>query len=80
MNSVHALKDLLGKKVTIFAVNYIYSGTLVEVTENAAKLADAGIVYETGPFNEKQWKDFQTFPDGEWYVSLQAIESFGVLK
>jgi hypothetical protein len=73
------LVGLLGSRVTLFCLNYIYTGTLVQVGGGAVELADAGIVYETGGLLEPSWKDMQKLP-GAWYVSLSAIESFGILK
>jgi hypothetical protein len=73
------LEALLGEKVTLFCGVYIYTGNLVGVNEKCAKLTDAGIVYETGAFSDKAWKDCQKLPN-DWYVSTAAIESFGVLK
>ena len=73
------LVSLLGKTVTLFCSAYIYTGKLVGVNETCVKLQDAKIVYETGPFTDKLWKDAQPLPY-DWYVSTQAIESFGVLK
>ena len=70
---------LMGKRVTLFCGVYIYTGKLVGVNDTCVKLEDAGIVYETGPFSEKKWKDCQTLPK-EWYVTTQSIESFGELK
>ena len=73
------LEALMGQRVTLFCGVYIYTGKLVCVNQTCVKLEDAGIVYETGPFNEKQWKDMQPMPN-DWYVATQSIESFGVLK
>jgi hypothetical protein len=73
------LVALMGKRVTLFCGVYIYTGKLVGVNETCVKLEDAGIVYETGSFDEKNWKDCQNLPN-VWYVSAQAIESFGELK
>lgn len=70
---------LLGQRVTLFCLNYIYTGTLTGVNEQDALLEDAAIVYETGAFADKEWKDAQTLP-GQWYVRLGCIESYGVLK
>ena len=78
---VEGLAALLGKRVTLMCANYFYTGELVGVNESCVKLRDAGIVYETGSFAEKDWKDYQPFPAGtEWYVQLAMIESYGVLK
>jgi hypothetical protein len=74
------LVKLLGERVTLFCANYIYTGTLSGVNEeDCVLLTDAAIVYETGAFSEKNWKDAQKLP-GNWYVRLGFIESFGLLK
>jgi len=73
------LEALMGQRVTLFCGVYIYTGKLVCVNQTCVKLEDAGIVYETGPFNDKNWKDCQSLPN-DWYVATQSIESFGVLK
>lgn len=73
------LVKFLGERITIFAANYIYAGTLTGVNDDCVLLSDAAIVYETGPFTDKAWKDAQKLP-GQWYVALTAIESYGALK
>jgi len=73
------LEKLMGKNVTLFCLNYIYTGKLKGVNADCVLLEDAKIVYETGSFSEKDWKDAQSLP-GEWYVQTSAIESFGLLK
>ena len=73
------LEKLLGERVTLFCMNYIYTGVLTGVNETCVLLADAAIVYETGPFDEKSWKDVQALPN-DWYVQTASIESFGKLK
>jgi len=73
------LIKFLGKRITIFAANYIYTGTLTDVNDDCVLLSDAAIVYETGAFTDKQWKDAQKLP-GPWYVALSAVESYGALK
>jgi len=73
------LEKLIGYRVTIFCLNYIYTGKLVGVNASCILLRDAAIVYETGELNSKTWKDAQELP-GPWYVQIGAIESFGVLK
>lgn len=70
---------LMGKRVTLFCGVYIYTGKLVGVNDTCVKLQDAGIVYETGSFSDKEWKDCQSLPN-DWYVTTQSIESFGELK
>lgn len=73
------LQKLLGERITLFCMNYIYTGKLMGVNDTCVLLTDAAIVYETGELNAKEWKDAQALPH-DWYVQLSAIESFGVLK
>ena len=73
------LISLLGERVTFFCMNYIYTGKLVGVNDVDVKLEDAAVVYETGPFNEKSWKDAQDLPNAH-YVRLSSVESYGVVK
>jgi len=74
------LESLLDRNVTLFCMNYIYTGKLVGVDEDQVKLENAKIVYETGSFTEKEWTDAQSLPNGTWYVRLATVESFGILK
>jgi hypothetical protein len=73
------LLGLLGERVTLFCLNYIYTGKLVGVNEKCVKLEDAAVVYQTGAFTDKKWEDAQPLPNA-WYVSIEAIESYGILK
>ena len=77
--SGEGLEKLLGERVTLFCLNYIYTGVLSGVNESCVLLTDAAIVYETGPFTDKKWTDAQSLPNA-WYVQIGCIESFGVLK
>lgn len=74
------LESLLGQKVLLFCLNYIYTGTLLGVNESCVLLESPSIVYETGAFSDKQYKDAQRLHTDKWYVSRGAIESFGVGK
>lgn len=73
------LLGLMGQRVTLFCMNYFYTGELVGVNDKFVKLHDAAIVYETGPLDSKDWKDAQKLPN-DLYVQTGAIESFTVLK
>ncbi len=77
--SGEGLEKLLGERVTLFCANYIYTGKLIGINNTCVLLSDPAIVYETGAFTEKQWKDAQSLPY-DWYVMLNSIESFGRLK
>jgi len=73
------LLSLIGERITVWCSNYIYTGKLVGVNDDCIKLENAAIVYETGAFNDKEWKDAQSLPHG-CYVRVAAIESFMILK
>jgi hypothetical protein len=74
------LKKYFGQSVTFFCMNYIYTGKLMGVSEEEALLHDAYIVFETGDFTSKDWKDAQKIPIGEHYIRLSAVESYGQVK
>ena len=73
------LVSLLGQRVTLFCMNYFYTGRLIGVNKTCVKLTDAYQVFETGAYNKKEWEDAQKLPN-DWYVCTAAIESFGILK
>ena len=74
------LEALLGQNVLLFCMNYIYTGKLIGVNSSFVKLEGAKIVYETGAFSDKAYKDAQNLPASEWYVQTSAIESYGLGK
>ena len=74
------LEALLGQKVMLWCLNYIYAGTLAGVNASFVKLEDAHLVYETGPLTGAGYKDAQKLPGDCWYVQTGAIESFGAGK
>ncbi len=71
------LMGLLGKKVTLFCMNYFYHGVLSGVNDTCVKLTDAFVVYDTGSFDTAGFEDAQKIAP-VWYVQTQAIESYGV--
>lgn len=70
---------LLGKRITLFCMNYIYTGDLVGVNDICVLLDNPAIVYETGAFNSPVWKDAQELPNSI-YVQVSAVEAFGLVK
>lgn len=69
------LVALMGKRVLLFCLNYIYTGTLTGVNDTCVLLEDAAIVYETGAFTAKTFVDAQKLPFA-LYVQTATIESF----
>lgn len=74
---VIGLEELLGANVCIYCGVYIYTGKLVAIGPLACKLESAAIVYDTGPLTAKAWSNAEALPGPHWWVSLDAIESFG---
>jgi len=70
---------LMDEVITIFSLNYIYTGKLIGVNDTCVLLENPSIVYETGAFDTKTWTDAQALPNN-LYVQLNCIESFGVVK
>ena len=73
------LEKLLGERVTLFCLNYIYTGVLRGVNTDCVLVESPSIVYETGAFTDKAWKDAQALPH-DLYVMKACIESFGLVK
>ena len=74
-----AWEELAGEIVTIFSLNYIYTGKLVGINDSCVMLENPSIVYETGSFNTNEWADAQKLPN-EIYVQFNCIEAFGKVK
>lgn len=71
--------SLMGDVITVFSLNYIYTGKLIGVNDTCILLEEPSIVYETGSFDSDNWKDAQRLPN-QLYVQLGCIESFGIVK
>lgn len=75
---MHPLKD---KYCVAMAANYIYCGTLEEVTPDRVVLADPSIVYETGAWTDAKWKDAQRLPTNRIHIERTSVESlFEVIR
>jgi hypothetical protein len=75
-STVTGLDAMLGEKVLLLCGNYFYAGNLTGVNKTQVELTDASIVYETGDWSAKQWKDAQKLGSGPLYVRIQWIESY----
>lgn len=74
------LESLLAQEVLVMCQNYFYTGKLTGINTDSIELSNASLVYETGSWSEKGYKDAQKLPGAVWYVQLRAIESFGASK
>lgn len=74
------LEKLIGENVLLMCANYFYTGKLVGVNETCVLISDPAIVYETGEWSAKSFKDAQKLHVSEWYVVRSMIESFGKAK
>jgi len=69
------LISLLNENVLVMCMNYFYFGKLIGVNDTCIKLEKAHIIYETGAFSDKSFKDKQ-FVSDEMYIQTSSIESF----
>ena len=73
--AVDDIESLLGEEVLLMCMNYFYAGRLVGVSAKLVKLDGCRLVYETGEWSAKAWKDAQLIGDAH-YVTRASIESF----
>ena len=72
-------ENYINQRITLFCANYIYSGRLNKILNGWLTLTEAGIVYETGPFDVMQWQDYQPLPHSV-SVNVNSVESIMILK
>jgi hypothetical protein len=68
--------DLLLEKKVLILCNYFYYGTLTGINAKYIELSDPGIVYESGSWSDKNWKDLQLLPTKKIFINLDSIESY----
>lgn len=76
VESEAGLITLLGKYVFVMCLNYSYYGKLSGVNSTEIELEDSYLVYETGEWNAKTWKDAQKLPTKKSYIRLAVIEQY----
>ena len=69
-------ESMLGESIIILCGVYHYAGVLSGVNADHLELSDPKLVYETGGWDAKEWKDAQALP-APWRVMLQGIEAWG---
>ena len=69
------LESFLGQNITIYCLNYIYTGELEGVNDKFIKLKNPKIVYETGDHNSDSWGTAEPLKNS-LYIMIQSIESF----
>jgi len=74
------LVKLMDEVITLMCMNYFYTGKLIGVNETCVLIQNPKIIYETGKWSDGEWADAQELPCEEFYISINSIESFGVLK
>ena len=79
-SDAEGFEALLGERVTLLCVNYFYTGKLLGVNDDCVLLGEPSIVYETGSWSEKAWKDVQRLPAEKIYIRRAMVEAYGVLK
>ena len=73
------LLALLGQRVTLFCLNYFYTGDLIGVNEDCVLLKSPQIIFQTGSYSTKTWESAESLPN-DIYVMKNAIEAFGIVK
>ena len=71
----NGFEALLGETVLLMCSNYFYHGKVSGVSDDVVELTDAGIVYETGPWDKDGFADRQALP-GSVCVRIDFIESY----
>lgn len=66
---------LLGQRIQVWCLNYIYEGELSGVNETCILLNDAEVVYETGNLKTKSGRSAEKL-DNPAYISLAVVEMF----
>ena len=66
---------LLGKEVYVACASYAYAGKLTGVNDKFIELSEPSIVYETGPWSGKAWKDAQRLPAAKCIIFQAQIET-----
>lgn len=67
---------LLGERVMLFCMNWVYAGVLTGVNDSFVQLDQAQLVFDTGEPAASSFAEAQPLPS-PWYVQTGAIESFG---
>ena len=74
------LITFLDQKVTFFTPTFIFTGKLVGVNDTCVKLENPAIVYETGAFSDKKYKDEQSLCVPFLYLQIGMIITFFASK
>lgn len=70
-----ALARLTGEQVWLWCINYVYYGTIADVSSTDVLLENATIVLESGDFKDDSFKEYENVPYPV-HVRTSAIESF----
>lgn len=79
IKEIENLDDLIGETYCFQCARYIYHGKVKSVNSDYIELEKAGIVFETGSYDNKEPEDRQALPKNV-YVLRQSIEAFYELK
>lgn len=69
------LARLTGEYVWLWCVNYVYAGTILDVSSTDVLLDNPTIVLESGDFKDETFKEFENVPFNV-HVRTSAIESY----
>jgi hypothetical protein len=72
--------EYLGKICYIQCSSYSYTGEVTGVNSTFIQVSNPSIVYETGPWNNKDWKDCQKLPTDKVTLNIAHIEAIFEVK
>jgi len=75
IKEIENMEDLIGETYLFQCARYIYHGKVKAVNSDFITLEDAGVVFETGAYDNKEPEDRQKLPY-DVKVMRQSIEAF----
>ena len=76
IKEINSLEELIGETYLFQCARYIYHGEVKKITPDYIELKNAGVVFETGEYENNEPENLQKLPKGNVFVLRQAIESF----
>lgn len=75
MTTKQHLQHMLNREIYVCCTGYAYAGVLETAGARSITIRAPSIVYETGPWDEKVWRDAQRLPTARAVVMLSQVES-----
>ncbi len=79
VKEISNLEDLIGETYLFQCARYVYHGKVKSVNSTYIELEDAGVVFETGGYDNSTPEDRQQLPNN-CFVMRDSVEAFYKLK